>query len=92
MTEQTLFENFIFENWRTVSIERERRGDSVLSKSFSHHSGRSYYITARFSKEGCFCGGYLTDDNGTAIVNGKGFPIHTFIDHLKLGLKAIDKI
>lgn len=89
-TEQTLFENFIFENWKTVSIERERRGDSVLNKRFSH-SGQTYYITARFSKDGCFCGGYLADDNGTAIINGTGFPIHTFIDHLKLGLKAITK-
>lgn len=89
MTEQTLFENFIFEHWKTLSIERERRGDSIISKRFSHHSGLTYDITARFSKDGCYCGGYLTDENGTAIVNGSGFPVHTFINHLKIALKGL---
>jgi hypothetical protein len=89
MNDKTKFEDFLFENWQTIEIQRATRG-CIIQKSFII-KGQEYCIIARFSQNNGYVAGYLVDEDGTAIVNGKGFEIDVFIEHLKLSLKELRK-
>ena len=88
MNDKTRFEDFLFRKWKTICIEHLRNGDTIYCKDFTKN-GKKYCIITRFSGSGGYCHGYLTDEDGIALVDGYGFMLTTFIDHLSIALKSI---
>ena len=83
MSDKTVFEDFLFKKWKQVAYSYENNGDVVISKNFVK-DGNEYCIIAKFSKQENYCGGYVCNSSGEAIINGRGFDIDEFIDFIKL--------
>lgn len=90
MKDKIKFEDWLSKKWQTYFVKKERNGDFVINKDFVKN-GESLYITARFTKQDDFCCGYLTNSDGLALVNGKGFTVDEFIEFLNIALKRAIK-
>lgn len=83
MSDLRVFEDFLFKRWKQAVYSFKNNGDIVISKIFVKQ-GNKYCIIARFSKQENYCGGYVCNSSGEALVNGRGFSIDEFIDFIKL--------
>ena len=83
-TEKETFIDFLSDRWKTWDEKTETNGDTIISKDFIKNK-EDFYIIARFSKSGNFCGlGWLLNGSGEAIINGGGFSFDDFCDFLRM--------
>lgn len=88
MKEIYIFKDFIYDNLGTTFTEKKHGSETLIAKRFS--SKRiGYCLMARFDKYGNYCYGYLVNEMGTALVDGKGFSIESFLNLSKGAIKEI---
>ena len=86
-----IFKDFIFDNLGKEFSVKKYGNDSIIGTAFKK-AKKEYYLIARFSKDGLYCGGYLANEKGEALVNGKGFSLESFLELVKLEIDYINGI
>lgn len=82
--EKEMFTAFLSARWKTWEENIEINGDTIITKNFIKNA-EDFYIIARFSKSGNFCGlGWLLNGSGETIINGAGFSFDDFCDFLRM--------
>lgn len=87
MREIQVFRDFISEIGLTWH-ERLQKNDTIIQKDFKR-KGKTYTLIARFDKNGEYIHGYLVNNNGIALINGKGFDFESFLSFAKAEIKAL---
>ncbi len=86
-TEKEYFIDFIAKRIGKTWYIRCTSYDTILSKKFTRNRKR-YISVVRFTRNGDYVCGYLTDEHGYAYVNGKGFSIESFCNLVTNELKC----
>lgn len=86
-TEKDYFIDFIAKRVGKTWYIRCTPYDTILSKEFTRNR-KQYILIVRFTRNGDYVCGYLTDEHGYAYVNGKGFSIESFCNLIKSELKS----
>lgn len=82
------FMDFMFKKIGKTCYIRCINYDTIISKEFIRNS-KPYILVVRFTRNGEYVCGYLTDEHGYAYVNGKGFLVESFCNLIKAELKPI---